>query len=196
MEPIEVDVRVIAATNKSLARMVKKGTFREDLYYRVNVVRIELPPLRDRQEDIPLLVDHFCEKFKRPDEPKKTFSHDAMEALLKYPWPGNVRELENVVERACVTSPSQVIEAKHLSADLAQPVSTGSAFRIDLNKPLPEVVREVTTDIEKRYIRKALKKTRGNVSRCAKICGLSRRSITSKLAEYDIHREEMQEKDG
>jgi DNA-binding NtrC family response regulator len=194
-DTVEIDVRVIAATNRSLGRMVKKGTFREDLYYRVNVVRIELPPLRERQEDIPLLVDHFTKKYARPDEPPKVVSADAMESLLRYPWPGNVRELENVIERACVTSPGSSIEARQLAADLSAPVSVGSSFRIDLNKPLPDLLREVTADIEQRYIRKALRKTRGNVSRCAKICGLSRRSITSKLSDYGIHREEMREKD-
>jgi DNA-binding NtrC family response regulator len=196
-EPIEVDVRVIAASNRSLARMVKKGTFREDLFYRVNVVRIELPPLRDRPEDIRLLADHFCEKYRRLNEPRKQIAADAMEALLKHPWPGNVRELENVMERACVTSPGHVIEAKHLAADLAQsPLGRGlgsNPYRIDLSRPLPDLLREMTADVEERYIRKALRKTRGNVSRCAKICGLSRRSITSKLAEYGIHREEMKE---
>jgi DNA-binding NtrC family response regulator len=194
-ESIEVDVRVIAATNRSLSRMVRKGTFREDLYYRVNVVRIELPPLRERREDIALLADHFCEKYARPNEPRKHLSADAMEVLWNHSWPGNVRELENVMERACVTCPSAIIEARHLTADLAQsPPGRGmgaNSFRIDLSRPLPDLLRELTADVEDRYIRKALKKTRGNVSRCAKICGLSRRSITSKLADYGIQRAEM-----
>ncbi len=192
-ESVEIDVRVIAATNKSLHRMVKKGTFREDLYYRVNVVRIELPPLRERPEDIRLLADHFTEKYARPDEPRKRIAPEAMDMLMKYPWPGNVRELENVMERACVTCPGPIIEAKHLSSDLTQPVMGASPFKIDLSRPLPDLLREIGVDVEKRYIRKALKKTRGNVTRCAKICGLSRRSITSKLAEYGIQREEMKE---
>src|SRR5262245_11185681 len=192
-ETVEVDVRVIAATNRSLARMVKKGTFREDLYYRVNVVRIEIPPLRERPEDIPLLVEHFCSKFALPGESPKRFSSDAMEALWKYPWPGNVRELENVVERACVTTPGPTIEARHLANDLSSQLSARSPLRIDLSRPLPDLLREVIGDVEKRYIRKALQKTRGNVSRCAKICGLSRRSITSKLSEYGIRRAEMRD---
>jgi DNA-binding NtrC family response regulator len=193
--PVEIDVRVIAATNRSLARMVKKGTFREDLFYRINVVRMELPPLRERPEDIPLLVEHFCEKFARPGEPPRHFSADAMEALLKYPWPGNVRELENLVERACVTSPGPTIEARQLSDALSQQLQIRSPLPIDLSRPLPDLVREITMDVEKRYIRKALMKTRGHVGRCAKICHLSRRSITSKLAEYGIDRLEMQDKE-
>lgn len=194
-ESVEVDVRVIAACNKPLAQLVQKGTFREDLYYRINVVRIELPPLRDRPEDIPLLAEHFATKYARPNEPAKKISPAAMEALLRHTWPGNIRELENVMERACVTCPIPVIEPEHLSPELFQPALSDSPYRIDLTRALPDVLREVTVDVERRYIRKALKKTRGNVSRCAKICGLSRRSITSKISEYGIQRKEMQDGD-
>src|SRR5207248_3182429 len=98
-ESIEVDVRVIAATNRSLPRLVKHGTFREDLYYRLNVVKIDLPPLRDRAEDIPLLVQHFTEKYSRKDRPTNQIAPEAMEVLLRYRWPGNIRELENAIER-------------------------------------------------------------------------------------------------
>jgi len=192
-EPIEVDVRVIAATNRSLAKMVKQGTFREDLFYRINVVRIDLPPLRERPEDIPLLVRHFCEKYALPGEPPKEVSPAAMEILLNYAWPGNVRELENVVERACVTCREKTIGPEYLSPELSQPHATSSPFKVDLNRPLPELLREATAEIERRYIRKALRKTRGNVGRCAKICGLSRRSISAKIAEYHIDKAEMRE---
>lgn len=194
-EPVEIDVRVITATNRSLARQVKRGTFREDLYYRVNVVRIELPPLRERPEDIPLLVEHFCRKFARPNEPPKQIASAAMDVMLKHPWLGNVRELENVVERACVTCPNPVIGVEQLSSDLMQPATGNSSLKIDISRPLPELIRELTSDVEKRYIRKALMKTRGNVSRCAKLSGLSRRSITAKIAEYGIQREEMLERE-
>ncbi len=192
-ETVEVDVRVIAASNRSLARMVKKGTFREDLYYRVNVVRIELPPLRERPEDITLLAEHFCRKFVREGEDVKTIAPAAMEVLLKHSWPGNVRELENVIERACVTCQGPTIGPEHLSSDLLSAPPAGSPMKIDLRRPLPELLNEITTEFEKRYIRKALAKTHGNVSRCAKICGLSRRSITAKIAEYGIDRTELQE---
>jgi DNA-binding NtrC family response regulator len=194
-DPVEIDVRVITATNKSLARMVKKGTFREDLYYRVNVVRIEVPPLRERTEDIPLLVEHFCKKFAGEGEAPKEVAPAAMDLLLRHPWLGNVRELENVMERACVTCPVPIIGAEHLSPDLMQQPSGGPGFKIDISRPLPDLLREITADVEKRYIRKALARTRGNVSRCARICGLSRRSITSKIAEYGIQREEMQDRE-
>lgn len=194
-EPVEVDVRVIAATNRSLLRMVRKGTFREDLYYRINVVRMELPPLRDRPMDIPLLADHFATKFARDGQPPKQLHPQALEALLKHTWPGNVRELENVIERACVTTVGQVIGPEQFSLDQLQPASTGSQLRIDISRPLPDLLREITTDVEKRYIRKALMKTRGNVSRCARICGLSRRSVTAKISEYGIERAEMKDRD-
>src|SRR5205814_3552265 len=108
-QAIEVDVRVIAATNRSLARAVKKGTFREDLFYRLNVVKIDLPPLRDRPEDIPLLATHFAAKFARPGAQPKQVDPAAMELLINYRWPGNVRELENAIERVCVTSRSDTI---------------------------------------------------------------------------------------
>jgi DNA-binding NtrC family response regulator len=185
-ESIEVNVRVVAATNRSLQKLVKQGTFREDLYYRLNVVKIELPPLRDRMEDIPLLAAHFTKKYAHPGEAPKQFAPQAMEALLNYRWPGNIRELENAVERACVTSRDGQIRVENLPGDLSAPQAPRSAFQIDLNRPLPELLKEAVTNIEQQYIRKALKKTRGNVGRCAKLCGLSRRSMTAKIAEYKI----------
>jgi DNA-binding NtrC family response regulator len=187
-EPIQVDVRVIAATNRSLQRLVKEGKFREDLYYRLNVVKIDLPPLRDRCEDIPLLATHFAEKFGRPGEAPKSIAPAVMEVLLNYSWPGNVRELENAIERACVTSRDTRIEVKNLPPDLLAPPNAKLPFRIDLDKPLSALVKETVAQIEQAYIRKALKKTHGHVSRCARVCGLSRRSITSKIAEYNLDR--------
>jgi DNA-binding NtrC family response regulator len=185
-EPISVDVRVIAATNRSLQRLVKEGRFREDLYYRLNVVKIDLPPLRERPEDILLLAQHFTEKFARPGEPAKQLSPGVMQVLLNYSWPGNVRELENAVERACVTCRNVQIDTSNLPPDLLAPPKSKSPFRIDLDKPLTTVVKEVVAQIEHQYIRKALKKTHGHVGRCARICGLSRRSVTSKIAEYQL----------
>jgi DNA-binding NtrC family response regulator len=185
-ESIEVDVRVIAATNQRLEKLIKKGEFREDLYYRLNVVKIELPPLRERPEDIPLLASHFATKYARPGEPPKKIAPRAMEVLLNYRWPGNIRELENMIERASVTARGDSIEAEHLPPDLSAPSPPSLPFKIDLERPLPELIRDVTADVEKQYIRKALQKSHGNVSRCAKLCGLSRRSITAKLAEYKI----------
>ena len=185
-ESIKVDVRVIAATNRPLQRMVKEGKFREDLYYRLNVVRIELPPLRDRPEDIPLLATHFVDKYSKPGEPLKQITPQAMELLLNYGWPGNIRELENAIERACVTSHDGTIQVDNLPPDLSSPRKAHTPFPIDLTKPLTDVIQDAVSQIERQYIRKALKKTRGHVGQCARICGLSRRSITSKIAEHKL----------
>jgi DNA-binding NtrC family response regulator len=187
-ESIEVDVRVVAATNRPLQRLVKQGKFREDLYYRLNVVRIELPPLRERPEDIPLLATHFTQKYARPGETAKQFSPAVMKLLVDYSWPGNIRELENVVERACVTSPDSTIDVMHLPPELVQPVPPRPAFDVSLDRPLRDLLREMTSNIEQTYIRKALTKVHGNVVRAAKICGFSRRSVTAKMAEYGIDR--------
>jgi DNA-binding NtrC family response regulator len=185
-ESIEVDVRVIAATNRSLQRMVKQGTFREDLYYRLNVVKIDLPPLRDRPEDIPLLATHFTEKYTRATEMAKKVAPAAMEVLLNYRWPGNIRELENAIERACVTARGDTIQPENLPPELSVPSAPKMPFHIDLERSLPELLKEAVANIEQQYIKKALKKTHGNVGRCARLCGLSRRSMTAKIAEYKI----------
>jgi DNA-binding NtrC family response regulator len=192
-ETIEVDVRVIAATNRPLQRLVKEGKFREDLFYRLNVVKIDLPPLRERAEDISLLATHFCEKYARPDEAPKSIDPRAMEVLLNYTWPGNIRELENAIERASVTSREAVIQVDNLPPDIVSPPKPRSPFAIDLSKPLTDHLRETVAQIEQTYIRRALKKTRGHVGRCARICGLSRRSITSKIAEYGLDKAEFKE---
>lgn len=190
--PIKVDVRMIAATNRTLAREVKRGKFREDLYYRLNVVRIELPPLRDRREDIPLLATHFGQKYARPGEMPKPFAPATMEALLQHAWPGNIRELENVVERASVVTRGPQIELHDLPPEFgtAAPAAASSRAQVDLSRPLLDLVKEMTSDLERRYLQRAMKKSRGNVGRCAKISGLSRRSISAKLAEYHIDKAE------
>jgi transcriptional regulator with GAF, ATPase, and Fis domain len=188
-QSIEVDVRVIAATNRSLQKLVKDGKFREDLYYRLNVVRIDLPPLRERPEDIPLLATHFAAKYARPGEQAKHLDPEAMELLLRYDWPGNIRQLENAIERASVTSRDGVIRAENLPAEVVSPPKSKPAFRIDLSRPMPEQLAELTASFEERFLRRALKKARGNIGRCAEICGLSRRSITAKLTEYKIEKE-------
>src|SRR6185437_7533866 len=189
---IEVDVRVIAATNRGLPGLVKRGKFREDLYYRLNVVKIDLPPLRDRPEDIPLLATHFAGKHARTGEAARPFAPEAMEKLLVHTWPGNIRELENAVERACVTARGANIQAEDLPLEVLHVRATDGP-QVDLSKPLPDLLREVTLDLERRYLTRAMKKSRGNVGRCAKICGLSRRSISAKLAEYNIKKESFKE---
>jgi DNA-binding NtrC family response regulator len=194
-QTIQVDVRVIAATNRSLQKLVKEGKFREDLYYRLNVVKIDLPPLRDRAEDIPLLVAHFTRKYARPGEPAKQIAPAAMEVLINHSWPGNVRELENAIERATVTSRDPVIQVENLPAELLSPAKPAAPFAVDLNRPLAELVREIVAQVERQYIHKALKKTHGHVGRCATVCGLSRRSITKKITEYQLDKSAFKEDD-
>jgi DNA-binding NtrC family response regulator len=185
---IEVDVRVIAATNRPLEKMVKDGKFREDLFYRLNVVKIDLPPLRDRPEDIPLLATHFTQKFSRPNHPAQ-ISPEAMELLLGYHWPGNIRQLENAIERACITAVDGTIRPEQLPAEISGKAPVRTGLMVDLSRPLTEQLAELTAAFEQRYLRKALKRTRGHVGRCAEISGLSRRSITEKISQYKIDKE-------
>lgn len=187
VQSIEVDVRVIAATNRSLEKLVHEGVFREDLFYRLNVVRLKLPPLRERREDIPLLAAHFAQKYAQAGEQPKKIMPQAMEALLQCAWPGNIRQLENAIERACVTSTDGSIRLENLPPEILQTAPTQAAPKeIDLERPLPDLLREMTADIEERYIREVLRKTHGDVGRCAKLCGMSRRSITAKISQYGI----------
>ncbi len=185
-QTIDVDVRIIGATNRSLHALVKEGKFREDLYYRLNVVKISLPPLRERPEDIPLLAQHFVEKYTPQAAAPKTISPEAMEVLLNYSWPGNIRELENAIERACIMTGEATIQPNHLPPELTAPSTAPPAFAIDISRTLPEVVEDAVSHIEQQFIRRALKKAGGNIGRCAKLCGLSRRSMTAKIAEYKI----------
>jgi transcriptional regulator with GAF, ATPase, and Fis domain len=185
-EPLRVDVRVIAATNRDLVRLVRRRKFREDLYYRLNVIRIEMPPLRDRPEDIPLLAEHFTTKYARPGQDPLPITTDAMDALLRHDWPGNVRELENAIERASVTGRGPRITAAELPAEVLQSPVRPMTIPVDLSRPLPEVLKSMLCDVEKQYIERALKQANGNIGHCARICGLSRRSISTKLAEYHI----------
>jgi len=190
-DPIEVDVRVVAATHQDMEKMVKDGKFREDLYYRLNVVRIDLPPLRERTEDIPVLVGHFCQKFARTNQKPPTVSVEAMDVLTRCPWPGNVRQLENAIERACVTARDGIIRPKDLPSDVGRrPDGQKHPFQVDLSRKLPEQLNELTAAFEKRYITRALRRTRGHVGKCAKITGLSRRSITDKISQYGIDKKE------
>jgi len=187
-EPIDIDVRVIAATHQPMEKMVAEGRFRDDLYYRLNVIRIELPPLRDRPEDIPLLTDFFCQKYARRDCAAPDVSPEAMQMLLKCEWPGNIRQLENAVERACVTARSGIIQPNHLPQDLNRPAGVKHPFQVDLGRTLIDQLSELVSAYEERYLRKALRKTRGHVGKCATITGLSRRTITDKIAQYKIEK--------
>jgi DNA-binding NtrC family response regulator len=189
-QTIDVDVRVIAATNRDLLRRAKEGKFREDLYYRLNVVKIDLPPLCERTEDIPLLAGHFVAKFSRPGATPKVISPEAMEKLIQYRWPGNIRELENAIERACVTTRDDTIAVENLPGEILSPSRPRYQLPVDLSRPLTEQLVELTAAFEERYLRRALKKSRAHIGRTARLTGLSRRTITEKLALYQIDKNE------
>jgi DNA-binding NtrC family response regulator len=189
-ETIQVDVRVIGATNRSLLKLVDEGKFRQDLFFRLNVVKIDLPPLRERTEDIRLLATYFTQKYARPGQNPCEIAPEAMERLLGYSWPGNIRQLENAIERACVTARDGIIRLENLPPELSQPVKRPAHLQVDLNRPLQEQLKELTDAFEERYLRRALRKTRGHVGRCAKMSGLSRRSIADKISYYKIDKSE------
>ena len=174
-----IDVRIISTANRDIKLLIEEGQFREDLYYRLKVIDIELPPLRKRREDIPLLIQHFINKFNR-DLKKKTsgISEDALKILLNYLWPGNVRELENVIQRAITLSQQEVI----LLEDLPIPMTQEEDENL-FEKALQE---EYSVDqLEKEYIRKVLIKVGGNKSRAAQILGLDRKTLYRKIEEED-----------
>jgi DNA-binding NtrC family response regulator len=178
-KPIKVDVRIIAATNEDLSRAVKEGKFREDLFYRLSVVPIHLPPLRQRKEDIPLLVDHFLAKYnKRAKKQVNSVNQGILKALMEYDWPGNIRELENTIERAVVLSKNDEIKSEDL---LYHGISSASSFltlMVGKDKTLEE--------IEKEYIRAVLQAHHWNKSRTADILGIDRKTLIAKIKKYNI----------
>ena len=181
-----MDIRFITATNKNLYELVRKGLFREDLYYRLNVIPIELPPLRERKEDIPILAEGFLKKFVKSNCKKiKGFTPGAIKALERFSWPGNVRELENVIERAVVLEQSYYIEAKSFpetiisyekTTEMSIPKLTGDV--IDLEKYVEK--------IEKEMITMALNRTNGVLNKAASLLNLSFRSFRYRLQKYNI----------
>jgi two-component system NtrC family response regulator len=183
---IQTDCRVITATNLNLAEAVALGRFREDLFYRLNVFSIEMPPLRKRLEDIPLLVNHFLDKLAERDLPVKTLSRLALSRLMTYDWPGNVRELEHVIEQATVTTGGPMIEPENLPPQIVARHDEPFNLDFDHRRKLPEITAEFTTRIERAYLQHVLEKYRGRVELCARHCGLSRRSISEKLRRYQI----------
>ncbi len=176
---IKVDVRIVAATNKDLQKDVKTGTFREDLFYRLSVVPIALPPLRERRDDIPLLATHFLSKYnKKRRKNIKAISDRAMKALVEYDWPGNVRELENAIERAVVLAESDVVKASDL---LYYGLTVeASSSRSDVS----EAQRLI--DVEREHIAKTLKMFHGHRGKTAESLGIDRKTLRAKLSRYKI----------
>jgi two-component system NtrC family response regulator len=182
---IPVDVRIIAATNKDLQEEIRKGAFREDLYFRLNVVNIDVPPLRKRREDIPLLVAHFTMKFGRKlDKPVKMVDPEVIEAFRKYTWPGNVRELENVIERAVVLSRGDSITLDDLPSNIRDSSDSDFGFEsiISSGKSLSETLEA----LEESMIRQALSDAANVQNQAAKILGISRSNLQYKMKKYGL----------
>jgi len=184
-QPIKIDCRLVAATNADLEREVAEGRFRADLFYRLNVIPIKLPPLRHRRDDIPLLVDHFLKRQPSSGQ-QKTVSKDAMEVLMKYDWPGNVRELENVMERALVLDESGVVEPE----DLPEKIRFGIQQRGTLVIDSPTMTLE---ELEKEYILKVLHHTRWQKKRTSEILGINASTLYRKLIGYGFEKGASQE---
>jgi two-component system NtrC family response regulator len=188
VRPISVDIRLIAATNKSLKDEIGKSRFREDLFYRLNVVHINLPPLRDRQEDIQLLAAHFIEKYANEHREGMPITHvdqEVQRLFYKYNWPGNVRELENVIERAMVMCSGQVIRLEDLPKDFKQNVYQGSRLQLD---GLPEkgTLYETLAHVEKEMILHALEKADYVQTHAAELLGIGKSGLNQKLKKYEI----------
>ncbi|MGB9561704.1 MAG: sigma 54-interacting transcriptional regulator, partial [bacterium] len=180
-KPIKIDVRVVATTNKSLKNEVRKGRFREDLYYRLNVIPIHIPPLRKRKSDIPSLVRYFVNRYsieacKKPP----IIEQDAIEVLVNYPWYGNVRELENFINRLIVTSNRDIIDKKAVIAALETPVNNDYGTHTAESNEIPTLY-----EVEKNLILKALELTAGNKIKAAKLLGITQRTIYNKLKKYE-----------
>jgi transcriptional regulator with PAS, ATPase and Fis domain len=191
-KPVHVDVRIIAASHKDLMAMVSRKEFREDLFYRVNVVKITVPPLRERVSDIPILVDYFLRKHhKQSDKPTPRLSDAVVDALVRYPWPGNIRELENEIERAMVLGGDapeiglDVLSPRIATAQAAPPPPSPLA-----GKPLSGTLREVMESVEAEVILQGLIRTHWNKSQLAKELGISRSYLIQKCSYYNLERKE------
>ena len=188
--PIDVNVRVVAATHRNLEEEVVKGSFREDLYYRLKVVAIELPSLRERSEDVPALAQRFLEEVtERLGREKKRIGEDALAALVKYPWPGNVRELRNVIEQAVVLASRPTLE----EADLNLPGDDSSLRSPELGDsdlPFSDAKKRAVGEFERRFLLRALRSNNGNVSRAAESIGMVRQSLQQKIRELGLRSED------
>jgi len=177
--PIKVDVRVVAATNKNIETLVQEGKFREDLFYRLNVVTIIVPPLRERKDDIPFLVDHFIQKYSKGKT--YTITDEALDLIAQYDWPGNVRELENTIERAIVISSEPVI-----TPELLQPISKNIKKKVALPAEIGESENLTLEEIERRTIINAMNKTKGNQTKAAKLLDIPRHVLIYRMKKLGV----------
>ena len=180
---IQVDVRVVAGTNLDLTEEIRQGRFREDLYFRLNVIPIHLPPLRERRDDVPLLLEHFVQFFcKEHGYDQKTITPKAVQALQQYSWPGNVRELKNLVERLVILS-GPVID----TADLPDEIQKKRAV-VDFASLGNRTLKEIREEVERSYILMKLQENDWNISRTAELLGIERTNLHKKMKNYNIQR--------
>jgi len=185
-KPIKIDVRIVAATNKNIEQAVQAKQFREDLFYRLNVFPITIPPLRERRDDIPPLAQHFLNKFSA--EVRKgpiTIADEAMDILMKSPWKGNIRELENVIERAVIYAEGGVVRSQDLGISEASIISA-LAEHVPMDGPLQEIAAAATRIAESRRIRQVLKQTGGNKTRAAEVLQVSYKTLLTKIKDYQL----------
>jgi two-component system, NtrC family, nitrogen regulation response regulator NtrX len=181
---IHVDVRVIAATNKDLEAEIERGTFREDLYFRLNVIPIHVPPLRERADDVPELVEEFLEEFSiSTNIESKKITNGAMAMLKKYPWPGNVRELKNLVERLMIMTPSEVVEDKDIPAPFNRSYEQKSGLE---PQTLSDSLKEAKNQFEKEFIEAKLREFDWNISQTAEVIGIERSNLHKKIKAYGL----------
>lgn len=182
-EMIFIDVRVIAATNRDLKEEIQKGRFREDLFYRLNVIPLHVPPLRERKNDIPLLVEHFLDEFCRENhKERKKITAEALDLLISYSWPGNVRELKNIVERMVIMTRGSVIEAKDVPEPVQRPAQSPPEMAF-FDYPL---LKDARREFEKRFILKKLMENDENISKTAEMIGIERSNLHRKIRSYGI----------
>jgi DNA-binding NtrC family response regulator len=180
---ISADIRIIAATNEDLYTKVKKGTFREDLYYRLNIVSLNIPPLRDRKEDIPLLADHFVEMYSRQyKRPVNEISPEAVQALLSYSWPGNIRELENIIQQALILASGDQIDAPDLRLPQRTSKPKTGSFE-EFNKAKKKII----DTFEKNYLIKLLTRFNGDMVSAAATAGKSRTALWNLCSKHNLH---------
>jgi DNA-binding NtrC family response regulator len=184
---IQVDVRIIAATNKNLEQEIRKGTFRDDLFYRLNVVPIQIPPLRERVSDIPLMVHHFQDRLSREkNRPLKTFAKETVECLQNYPWPGNVRELENLVERVTILSEGEEITMADLPEKFTSPVRVTNIQPLEI--PAQGIsLNDAVEEFENQLITKAMRLADGVKSKAAKLLNLNRTTLVEKIKKKNLN---------
>ncbi len=181
---LKVDVRVIAASNKNLEEEIEKGSFREDLYFRLNVVPIEVPPLRDRTDDIPLLVEEFLGEFSKNDKlESKEMTPEAIRLLQDYHWPGNVRELKNLLDRLIIMTSDKIIDAK----DIPEPYAHTKTARKDSSLFMSVSLKEAKKEFEKAYLIQKLRENQGNISQTAEAIGIERSHLHKKIKAYEIN---------